>query len=172
MGDTAGAGEGAGAGAAAPRASNHTSRPTGAEIALVQNVLNRVMLALDDGDGEAFAGCFTPDGTCDVRLNGAHKEGADELAALCEFLHSKFATCRHWEGNVCVTAGPDGTLKNVSYWKAMDGGTCVSTGVHRDTLVHSETAGWQLKARVIEHVWTADGGHVSSTTGTTVAEKA
>lgn len=160
---THGAGKGAGAGshdAVSHAATGTAEGPSGADVALVQNLLNRVMLALDAGDGAAFAACFTGDGTCDVRLTGTNKAGARELGALCEFLHRKFSTCRHWEGNVCVSAAAGGKLSNVSYWKAMDGGTCVSTGVHRDTLVRSGAKGWLIEARVIEHVWTAAGGHV------------
>ena len=37
---------------------------TGSDIASIQNLLNRVMLAMDDGDGAAFATCFAEDGTC------------------------------------------------------------------------------------------------------------
>ena len=98
----------------------------------------------------------------------------------------RFRTCRHWEGNVCLTAGAEaGTVTNVSYWKAMDGGECVSTGIHRDTLVLNGPAAasggattgatasaisvfagtaderkWRVQSRVISHTWTKAAGHV------------
>ena len=134
---------------------------SGADIALIQNVLNRVMLSMDDGDGAAFASCFTVDGTCHVNINQAHKTGPQELAGLAVFLHAKFKTCRHWEGNVCVSAGAQAGLAiNTSYWKALDGGETVSTGIHRDTLVFANGQ-WLVKSRVIVHTWTKAGGHTS-----------
>ena len=132
---------------------------SGGDIAEIQNVLNRVMLAMDDGNGAAFAACFTPDGACDVIISGAHKAGPSELSGLGVFLHEKFPTCRHWEANVCVTVTEAGVM-NKSYWKAIDGGEIVSTGIHEDILM--KVGGkWLIKARVIRHTWTKAGGHIS-----------
>lgn len=47
---------------------------------------------------------------------------------------------------------------NVSYWKAMDGGEIVSTGIHRDRLVLLDGV-WIIRHRVIDHTWTKAGGH-------------
>ena len=138
---------------------------SGADIAVIQNVLNTAMVGMDsavaDG-GSLFASCFAADGTVDILINGARKQGTAELAALAVFLNTKFGTCRHWEGNVCVSANDDGTASNTSYWKALDGGEVVSTGIHRDTLVRTGTgtsSTWVMQARVIEHTWTKAGGH-------------
>jgi len=78
---------------------------------------------------------------------------------LCTFLHEKFASCRHWEGNVCVELIGPGKATNVSYWKALDGGEVVSTGTHRDTLKEESPGHWRVEKRVIEHTWTKAGGH-------------
>jgi hypothetical protein len=132
----------------------------GADIAKIQNLLNSVMVAMDKGDGAAFAACYCPDGSCDVIINGAHKSGTTELAALGVFLHDKFPTCKHWEGNVCVTANAGGNASNFSYWKALDGGEIVSTGIHEDQLVCCDDV-WLIQHRVIRHTWTKAGGHIS-----------
>ncbi|CAM9267586.1 unnamed protein product [Ectocarpus fasciculatus] len=132
---------------------------SGGDIGEIQNVLNRVMLAMDAGDGAAFAACYTPDGTCDVIISGSHKTGTSELVGLAVFLHEKFPTCRHWEGNVCVTETEEG-VTNKSYWKAIDGGEIVSTGIHEDILMQIEGK-WLIKSRIIKHTWTKAGGHIS-----------
>lgn len=147
------------------RISKHTllkhimARISGEDIAVIQNLLNRVMHAMDDGDGPAFAACFTADGTCDILLNGAHKSGTAELADLGVFLHAKFPTCRHWEGNVCVVGTVTGAA-NKSYWKALEGGDVVSTGIHEDQLV-LQNGEWLIQARTIRHTWTKTGGHIA-----------
>jgi hypothetical protein len=135
-----------------------TVRVPGADIAEITNVLNRCMLAVDQGDGRAFSSCFTHDGTCEVVVSGANKAGHAELAGLCMFLHEKFPTCRHWEGNVCVTGSVLGAT-NRSYWKALDGGEVVSTGIHEDQLVRPDDV-WLISKRVIRHTWTKAGGHI------------
>ena len=136
----------------------------GADIAEIQNTLNRAMLAMDRGDGNAFAACFHAGARCFVRISSAQAEGPDALAALCRAIHAKFPTCRHWEGNVCVTPDSSGhpdLCTNESYWKALDGGECVSTGLHRDTLRKGADGTWKIAERAILHTWTKAGGHIA-----------
>ena len=145
---------------------SHSSMPSGSDIARIQNLLNRVMLAMDSGDGETFADCFTADGTCSVKISGAKASGCDELVSLCMNIHSKFCAgptlrCRHWEGNVCIlpATSTEGELTNESYWKALNGGEIVSTGIHRDKIV-CIAGEWQILSREIVHTWTKAGGHI------------
>ena len=53
-----------------------------------------------------------------------------------------------------------GELVNRSYWKALDGGDCVSVGLHEDVFVADGHGGLLCRERVIRHVWTKAGGHV------------
>ena len=140
--------------------------PSGSDIAEIQNLLNRVMLAMDTGDAEAFSSCFTPDGTCSVMISGTKSRGIDELADLCLGIHTKFCAgpnlrCRHWEGNVCILrdASSSEELTNMSYWKALNGGEVISTGIHRDKIV-SFGGEWRISSREIVHTWTKAGGHI------------
>ena len=54
--------------------------------------------------------------------------------------------------------GADREATNVSYWKAMDGGEIVSTGIHRDRLVPLDGV-WVIRHRLNDHTWTKAGGH-------------
>lgn len=133
---------------------------SGTDIALIQNTLNQVMLAMDTGDDYTFANCYTDDGTCHIAIADTTSEGRAELGALCTSLHQLFKTCRHWEGNVTIT--PSHTkhiVHNTSYWKALDGGEVVSTGIHKDTLVFEEGR-WLIQDRIIQHTWTKAKGHL------------
>jgi hypothetical protein len=135
----------------------------GSDIALIQNLLNHVMIAMDKGDGAAFSSCFTSDGVCDVVLSNAHSVGTAQLEKFCEGIHEKFPTCRHWEGNVAVSPinGSQGQhATNVSYWKALDGCDIVSMGIHEDTLHRTEAGVWKIASRQIVHTWTAHHGHI------------
>ena len=110
------------------------------------------MMALDAADSPAFASCFTEDGSCEIKLTGGLSTGRVALEGLCDALHGKFGHLRHWEGNVTVVEGDGDTLHQHSYWKALRGGECVATGVHRDVMVESDGA-WLIKQRIIEHTW-------------------
>jgi len=79
-------------------------------------------------------------------------------------LHCFTVSCA--KGNVCVDVqfleGPDGdkveNVTNTSYWKALDGGQVVSTGIHRDTFRLCGSH-YLIASRVIDHTWTKEGGH-------------
>ena len=120
---------------------------TGEDIALVTNTVNRVLLCMDNGEGEGdkFAECFTEDGRCEVKIMNAVSEGREQLKTLGFGLYTKFQPAMHWEGNVVVEATEvDGEVKNTSYWKALKDGECISYGVHNDVCARRARAvQWQ-----------------------------
>ena len=141
-----------------------TSMNTNLVTSAATNCLNQIMLAMDNGDEQAFASAFDPAGTCRVRIMNKEFTGESELAGLCATLHAKFKGMRHWEGNVCIQrdleANPIRFL-NTSYWKAMDGGECVSTGMHEDVLKYDEVTGTcVIQNRIVTHFWTKAAGHI------------
>lgn len=151
-----------------------SASPSGLQIARVTNLLNRVMLAMDSGDGAAFAACFAAGGRCEIAISGAAAEGREALESLCAGIHGRFCAgpdlmCRHWESNICVSRGTPGSgfLTNRSYWKALNGGEIISTGMHDDTLVCVDGE-WKIATRVITHCWNKTTGHIhlSSSSGT------
>ena len=128
-------------------------------VPLATNTLNSIMIAMDEGDAALFASCYTPDGTCTIKLANKTSTGTEALSALCMGLHNKFKGVRHWEGNVCIRQPEPGVLTNTSYWKALSGGEIISTGIHKDVLeCDGETC--KIKSREIIHTWTKEGGHV------------
>jgi hypothetical protein len=133
-------------------------------IPLATNTINKVMIAMDSGDSELFSSCFTETGTCTIQIaNNTTHTGTAELQKLCKTLSEKFSGVRHWEGNVCLQEGEEGGLTNTSYWKAMNGGEVVSTGIHKDILeCDGETC--KIIERIIIHTWTKEGGHIDITT--------
>ena len=129
---------------------------SGVTIALVTNCVNKVMLSMDtgEGEGEAFASCFTVDGRCEVKIMGKVYEGREELKALGLQLYTKFRPATHWEGNVVVEAtGVDNEVTNRSYWKSIINGECVSYGTHYDVLVKVDGPEYKIKSRTITHTW-------------------
>ena len=137
----------------------------GTAIPLATNCINQVMLAMDAGDEESFSNQFTEDGACTVKIMGKTFTGTDSLMELCNTLHTKFKGVRHWEGNVCLTQN-EGSVGgsewvNRSYWKALNGGEVVSTGLHEDKLVcNADTGAFKIVTRTINHFWTKAGGHI------------
>ena len=145
---------------------------TGDVIAQCTNTLNKVLIAMDLGDGDMFADCFTADGVCRIAINNTHKTGTTELAGLGKALHAKFSKCKHWEGNVCILASDTNTVTNRSYWKAMDGGECVSTGIHEDSLRLQADGQWKIANRIITHTWTKPAATKPTTKAATAAAEA
>ncbi len=127
------------------------------------NTINKVMIALDIGNGDLFASCFARDGLITIYINGTRKSGRFEISQLAKSLHEKFKDCKHWEGNISLWPAKDfestKQVRNLSYWKAMQGGDCISTGIHDDILEQFEGQ-WMIKARTIYHTWTKAGGPI------------
>eukprot|EP00937_MAST-01D_sp_MAST-1D-sp2_P006145 g6145.t1 len=124
----------------------------------IVNLIHKFMHALDSGDGGAFAALFAPGAAVEICKLGKTVRGSDELGALCIGLHSKFARCQHWEGNVVVEVSADGeSASNRSYWKALEGDAVVSLGRHEDTF-QREGGRWLFTHRRVVHTWTKGGG--------------
>ena len=73
------------------------------DILNIQNVLNRAMIAMDNGDEDMFASCFTPNASIDIVVAGLSKSGSESIKELARNIHKRFSPCQHWEGNICVT---------------------------------------------------------------------
>ena len=136
----------------------------GAIIAQITNTVNRVMVAMDLGDGDRFANCFTEDGKVSVNLASKARGGKlwqeystrSEIAGLGVALHNKFAECQHWEGNVSVWPGSENnTLRNVSYWKSLRGGEVQSTGIHEDVFINVR-GNWLIRERKIHYTFSKE----------------
>jgi hypothetical protein len=122
------------------------------------NLLNTNLVCMDEGDSARFANCYAEGGSCEILLLEKCFTGRDELKALADSLHERFKGVKHWEGNVSLSKVGE-MFTNVSYWKALDGGEVVSTGIHRDLLI-LENDEWKIKTRKIVHTYTKQKGHL------------
>jgi ketosteroid isomerase-like protein len=101
--------------------------------------------AIDEGDGEAWAATFTPDGSFNTF------KGKDALVGFIKFWREKRngANRRHWNTNLRITPAEDGAKATVLLM-ILDVGTqppsIVMTGQYTDVLVKTPQ-GWRFKSR-------------------------
>jgi len=106
-------------------------------------------LAVDDGDGEAFAGCFVPDGAFDT--GGDLITGAEALAAFARSVPAGLPGIRHVGSNVLVDGNADAATGR-SYLTVVIAGaqpTLFMTGRYRDTL-RRDGERWKFVTRIFE----------------------
>jgi len=127
-----------------------------ADIASIQNLLNKFVLALDENNGEKLASCFvTKTGQMEIVKTGATLIGREQVGAVVEKIHAKFGPlAQHWEGNVNVTFTDLARNRayNKSYWKCLKSGEIMSYGQHLDDLMKVDGK-WLINKRVIIHQW-------------------
>jgi hypothetical protein len=114
----------------------------------IQQLYARYNLAIDTGNGEAWAATFTPDGV----FNNTNK-GHDALVQFIRDWREKRdgGNRRHLNSNMVLTATPDGAngsiyllLLNVGVRPA----TIATTGIYEDVLVRTPQ-GWRFKSRIV-----------------------
>ena len=99
--------------------------------------------AIDSGDGEAWAGTFTPDGTFNKFT------GHDQLVGFIQQWKEKMngGSRRHWNTNLRIVPSKDGASASV-FLMLVDVTTksIIATGMYNDTLVKG-ASGWRFKTR-------------------------
>jgi actinorhodin biosynthesis protein ActVIA len=114
----------------------------------IQQLYARYNLAIDTGNGEAWAATFTPDGV----FNNTNK-GHDALVQFIKDWREKRdgANRRHLNSNMVLTPTADGAngsiyllLLNVGVRPA----TMATTGIYEDVLVRTPQ-GWRFKSRIV-----------------------
>jgi SnoaL-like domain len=114
----------------------------------IQQLYARYNLAIDTGDGEAWAGTFTPDGV----FNTTNK-GHDALVQFIRDWRDKRdgANRRHLNSNMVLTPTADGA-KGAIYLLLLNVGvrpaTIATTGIYEDVLVRTPQ-GWRFKSRIV-----------------------
>ena len=106
-------------------------------------------LAVDDGDGEAFAGCFVPDGRFEP--GGDPIVGGPALAAFARSVPAAVPGIRHVGSNVKVDGDGD-TASGRSYLTVVIAGaqpSIMMTGRYRDTL-RRDGGAWKFAERIFE----------------------
>ena len=73
----------------------------------ILELLGRYAHAIDSGDGEAYAGCFTDDGVIALRSSGLHVEGRDALVVFAREDHARSGAARHLSNSPIIEGDGD-----------------------------------------------------------------
>jgi hypothetical protein len=116
-------------------------------IVAIQQLYAAYCHTLDDGDGDAFSACFTPDGT----LGGAGGTivGAEGLAQFATKLLASGRNLRHVASGIYVVGDGD-EAEGRAYLLAYHGGTStelLASGRYRDRLRRVDGT-WRFAERV------------------------
>ena len=73
----------------------------------ILELLGRYAHAIDSGDGEAYADCFTDDGVIELRRTGLHVQGRDALAEFAREDHARSGAARHMTNSPIIEGDGD-----------------------------------------------------------------
>lgn len=118
-----------------------------ADAVAIQQLYSRYNVAVDRGDGAAFAGCFTPDAVFDMGATKA--EGSAALAEFASAVPTMIPGSRHIATNLLVEGDGD-EASGSAYLMLLDTRTApvtvIMSGVYEDRLVRSGKA-WHFAER-------------------------
>ena len=111
------------------------------DVLAIQNLAARYNFAVDDGDGEAFAACWTPDGVFD--LGGTVMTGREALGAFAAEVPKRLQKPRHIASNFVIDGdGDKATLRAYVRVFVLDGEPATAVlrtqGRYSDTLERSD----------------------------------
>ncbi|GAB4323159.1 MAG: hypothetical protein Kow0010_04360 [Dehalococcoidia bacterium] len=119
------------------------------DVLAIQQLYARYNHAIDSGNAEAWADCFTDDATFDAQPVGPLR-GRD---ALIEFArnYSQNVRGRHWTNNLLLEeaeGGARGTCYLILFRLGEGGATPWITGIYRDELTREDN-GWRFTSRTM-----------------------
>jgi uncharacterized protein (TIGR02246 family) len=120
----------------ASREKDHVTSLSVDDQLAIQRLYADYCFAVDDGDGPAFAACFTHDGALDV-APGDPVSGAEALAAFAPAVVLRMPRLRHLATNISVDGSGDEAASRAYlyvYQATEDGHRVLSTARYRDTL--------------------------------------
>ena len=123
----------------------------------ITDVINRYGTAIDAGDDEALAACFTPDAV--VRYGGGREfRGGQAVAEFVRGMTTDLVAQQHLLANHEIALDGDRATAT-TYLHATQiegeeagGGIIVTGGVYRDALVRTP-AGWRIAERELRGLW-------------------
>lgn len=126
------------------------------DIIAIQQLLARANTAVDAGDGDAYAKCFTEDGVLDAGEAGKF-EGSEQIAAAGGSFAGAMPGLRHWVNNHVIEVDGDRATGTVYIMVVLGGPepTAGGTGIYRDHMVRT-SEGWLFESRA-PHMETAPG---------------
>jgi 3-phenylpropionate/cinnamic acid dioxygenase small subunit len=112
--------------------------------------------ALDDGDMDRLAACFTKDATADYGAWGGLNEGVEEIVATCSIGATALDATQHLLGPARIEVDGD-SARSHCYLQALHvsgNSTFTVFGTYRDVLIRTPD-GWRIRQRVLAETWTA-----------------
>jgi ketosteroid isomerase-like protein len=119
----------------------------------IQQLYARYNTAIDTGDGDTFAGCFTKDAHFDSGISKI--DGHEGIAGFAVETHSALPGMRHNATNILLDGDGSGTAQGSAFLigYTTDGGyKVIVTGRYADELTRTDD-GWRFTKRVFK----ADG---------------
>ena len=79
----------------------------------ILELLGRYAHAIDSGDGEAYADCFTDDGVIELRRAGLHVQGREALIEFARGDHARSGAARHMTNSPIIEGDGDAATMRV-----------------------------------------------------------
>lgn len=124
-------------------------------VASVSELYARQNYAVDEGDAEAFAATYTPDGTFNSPTYGESIVGTEALIELAQRVHAELAAegvqQRHWLNNVVVDTQASTARSYVMVVRTGPDGVCALLRhiIVTDELVFDEHGKLKVRARQV-----------------------
>ena len=117
------------------------------DIIEIQQLLARSNVAVDSGDGAAYAACYTENGRLDAGAGGVFV-GRDAIAAAGDSFAANTPGLRHVASNHAIDVTGDTATATVYLMVVIAGATpaVVATGVYQDHLERT-AGGWLFASR-------------------------
>lgn len=117
------------------------------DIIAIQQLLARSNVAVDSGDGAAYAACYTENGRLDAGAGGVFV-GRDAIAAAGDSFATNMPGLRHLSSNHAIDVMGDTATATVYLIVVTAGATptVAATGVYQDHLEHTAD-GWLFASR-------------------------
>jgi hypothetical protein len=115
----------------------------------IQQLYARYNHAIDAGQADQWAGCFTADGVFSSGASGEYT-GTDALAAFAKGLAERLKA-RHWTNNLVLEAAGDGAKGSCYLMLYRLGGESLAimiSGIYDDDLVRTGS-GWKFARRTV-----------------------
>lgn len=128
-----------------------TTLDTTRDVLEILRLNARYNLAVDTGDAQAWADCFTPDGVFHALLEGHTPRGTQQLREFVPVCAAAFGEMHHLTTNEIVDVTGDTATQTcyLQFFAEKDGRLEGSVCLYRDELRRTET-GWAYADRTVE----------------------
>ncbi len=120
------------------------------DMLAIQQLYARYNHAIDSGDADGWAACFTADGTFTSGASGSFA-GREQLTTFAQGFASRLKA-RHWTNNLIIEADGEGATGTcyLMLLRLQEGSpaSVLTTGIYRDSLLRDAGA-WKFTSRSV-----------------------